>query len=1049
MNYGKYTEQLLKQYDLAINAYAQYIFVPVQHISTAQAFRTKEHLRLPPTENLFTIQEGDLWGGEWKNIWLNFDVALDSAYEGRQIWLIPHTGAKEILCFRDGAPCGIINSKHDFIGGNHAALFVAKCDGKTSYRMAMECYSGHYFPGTQPYENYGRDKADGPAQVDIGLEEERERNCPDNGEFQQKFSGIDVCVMNEKINRMVFDLLIVLQLARLPEENFMKRKAVRALKKAFPLFIQDPINHAVEELDECAEKLSAVLAEVLEKFQGEWDGSRGFVGLTGHSHMDTAWLWPVSETIRKCARTYSQALSLMERYPDYRFIQSSALHLWWMEEYYPAIFEGIKQRVAEGRYEPNGGVWVECDCNVTGAEAMVRQFLYGQRYTREKLGYTSDAFWLPDTFGYNAAIPQIMQKSGVQYFYTTKIAWNDLNKMGADTFIWRGLDGTEVLTHFNKMHCPPDVKCITSSIDEILDKTSNDSRLLAYGFGDGGGGPTYGMCEEWDRVKDLPGLPQMKSMSASDFMHHLEEKKDQYPVYDGELYLEMHRGTLTSIHDIKRNNRKAENALHNLEFLNAASGEKQHPDTEKLYKVLLKNQFHDILPGSSIQKVNEEAVAEMTALLGEITDTTKAYLGVPDEGKVSLVNATSFPWKAGDVLEAEGDVQIASALCQPYTDVMGKKRTALSGLTVPAYGAAAYEKGAAAEGKSPFLYSGNALSTPLYDVTFDECGYIASLTDKKTGREFRNPKGEPLGTLWMGENMPFNYDNWEISPSQEMKMQPVRKLISREKVSEGPVSLRIRSTYALSDRSTATVDTVFYAASPEIAYQMKVDWHDKHQLLKAGFDVAVKAAQMKNEIQFGYVERPTARNTSLEAAKFEVVNHKWSDLSDARGGAAILNDCKYGISCVGSDMRLTLMHSGCRPDPRGDAGVHEMSYALLPHEGPFNAENVIAPAYKFNLPLIVSETACDLPALFTLDAKHVICETMKCAEDEENAYVLRLYECEGVSEKCSLTLNGKIASVSETTMLEDEEKPLLCENGKVELQLHPFEVTTLLVRREK
>ncbi len=1047
MNYEKYTEKLLKQYDLGINAYARLIFQKVDHLSQVQAFRTRDHLRLPPQEGLFPLNEGDEWGGEWGNIWLSFDLSLTNAYAGKQIWLIPHTGATEILCFRDGAPCGIINSKNDFIGGNHSALFVGQCDGPVRHHMDLECYAGHFHPGTQPYENYGRDQAEQSAGVDIHNPEERARNCPNNGIFRRTFSGVDICVMDETINRMVFDVVIALQLARLPGNNFMQGKAVRALKKAFPHFIQDPLQHTRQELDESAKAVSAILADALEKFQGEYDGSRGYVGVIGHSHMDTAWLWPVSETIRKCARTYSQALSLMDRYPDYNFIQSSALHLSWMEEYYPAIFEGIRRRVQEGRYEPNGGVWVECDCNIAGSEAMVRQFFYGQKYTKEKLGYQSDAFWLPDTFGYNAAIPQIMRQSNVKYFYTTKISWNDLNPMGADTFIWRGLDGSEVLTHFNLMHCPPDVQNITRAVDTIVDKTTSDSRLLAYGFGDGGGGPTYGMLEQLQRVKDLPGLPQIKPQSASAFMRRLEKKRDDYPVYDGELYLEFHRGTLTSIHDIKRNNRKAENALHNLEFMNVLSGEKQNPETERLYKVLLKNQFHDILPGSSIQRVNEEAVAEMNGLLLEIGQETKKYCGLQESGVYSFANPTSFAWQENDVLELEGEMALDGLPCQNYTDVMGRACTALSGLSIPAYGAGSYPAGKAKKAESPFVLQGNHLSTPFYEIEFDDCGYIASLIEKETGREFCRPGGAPLGTLWMGENMPDTYDNWEIAPSQEMKMQPVRTLIAREVAADGSVEWRIRAQYALSKKSKATVDTIFYAVKPGVGYQMKVDWQDKHQLLKAGFDLNIRAGQMKNEIQFGHMDRPTTRNTSLDIAKFEVVNHKWTDLSDVRGGAAILNDCKYGISAVGSDLRLTLMHGGCRPDPRGDVGVHEMNYMLLPHNGPFNTQSVIAPAYKMNLPLIPAASRLDAPGLFTISNDHVICETVKCADAEENAFVLRLYECEGVPAKCTIAFPQNVSALYKTNFLEEIQSDLPLKENQAELQLRPFEICTLLVRR--
>ena len=288
MNYEKYTEKLLTQYKQAMDAYAQQIFIPMDHLSKVQSLCTKEHLRLPPAAGLSPIQEGDSWGGSWENIWLCFDLTLSEAYIGKKVWLVPHTGATEILGFLNGAPCGLINSKHDFVGGMHSALFIADCKEPASYQVALECYAGHFHPGTQPYGNYGRDQAEQEANVDLHNPEERARNCPNNGMFRHTFSGVDICIMDEDVNRLVFDLLTVLQLAQLPGENFIQGRAIRALKKAFPLFIQDPINHTLEEIDESARKVCAILGEALEKFMGEPDGSRGYVGVTGHSHMDTA-----------------------------------------------------------------------------------------------------------------------------------------------------------------------------------------------------------------------------------------------------------------------------------------------------------------------------------------------------------------------------------------------------------------------------------------------------------------------------------------------------------------------------------------------------------------------------------------------------------------------------------------------------------------------------------------------------------------------------------------------------------------------------------------
>lgn len=344
----------------------------------------------------------------------------------------------------------------------------------------------------------------------------------------------------------------------------------------------------------------------------------------------------VSETIRKCARTYSNVVRLMDQYPEYKFIQSSALHLDWMRRYYPSVFERIKKYVKEGRYEPNGGVWVECDCNITSGELMARQFLYGQLFTREYLGYTSDAFWLPDTFGYNGAIPQIMQESEVRYFYTTKMGWNDLTRFPFTTFKWKGIDGSTVLTHLHSIDTIPDVNDTDREIRSIQNKEYFEGRLFCFGHGDGGGGPTPAMLEKARRIMGVPGLPEAYYTTVSDFMKEIEQTADKLPTYTGELYLEMHRGTLTQMHDIKRTNRKCEFALRDMDYFNVLSGDPKNTRTDELYKTLLTNQFHDILPGTCYTGVTQNAVKENLAVIGEAGADRRRLRKGADRRKRSL-----------------------------------------------------------------------------------------------------------------------------------------------------------------------------------------------------------------------------------------------------------------------------------------------------------------------------------------------------------------------------------------------------------------------------
>ena len=1030
MNNRAYIERTYKKYDNAIDLYARRIFREIGRADAVLGYETKDHLRMAPDASAMKpIENGTVWGGEYGNLWLRTEFTVPAEYAGETLCAYPEANAAEVLCFKNGKPTGIINSKNNFIAGQHSVMFIdAAAKAGETISLAFECYAWHSCLGCFPMENYGADET-----------------TVNDAAFRKTYTGIRFLVMDREINDFVFDFCTVLQLARLPGENFVSMKAHEVLMEAFPYFIQD-LNQADDaEIHASCAKMREILAPALEKKEGG-DRSRGYVGVIGHSHMDTAWLWPVDETIRKCARTYSEVLTLMDMYPEYTFIQSSALHLDWMKEYYPTIFEGIKQKVAEGRYEPNGGVWVECDCNITGGEAMVRQFLYGQRFTEKELGYRSDAFWLPDTFGYNGAIPQIMQGSGVKYFYTTKMSWSDLNTFPEDTFIWRGIDGSEVITHLNRMHLMPDVPTLLGAVGEIRDKNSNDRRLAAYGYGDGGGGPTYGMLEYVKRVSDLPGLPEIKPTTVSGFMQELEARRDKLPLFDGELYLEFHRGTLTSMHEVKKNNRKTEIALHDMELFNVLSGDAVSEQRDPLYKTLLRNQFHDILPGTCIPKVYERTIPEMYKVIADADAETARFAAEMTENAdnvLSVYNTLSFD--RCDAVVLDGAYGVEGYEAQVYTDNEGKEKTVFSA-SLPAMEALTVKTTAPAKTASAFRADGNTLETPIYRVVFDENGYIASLFDKRANREIRNPKGAALGTLWCGEDMPTAYDNWEIEDDVFLKLLPVTELLSREVVSDGAVEYRVRTAYKVGRKSTAVIDTVFYANDARIDYEMKLDWDERHTLLKVGFDAAIRSAFFKNEIQFGHVDRPTTRNTALECAKFEVCNHKWSDLSETRYGVAVLNDCKYGISCEQSNLMLTLHKGGCRPDPVTDHGVHTMRYALLPHVGPFDADTVVKPAYAFNMPKRVFSGILNAPKLFSVSAPNVICEAVKNAEDVENAFVLRLYECERTGVSCEVAVPAA-KRVWLTNLLEEKQEELPVVDGKVALTFRAFEIKTLLIER--
>ena len=1010
----------------ALKIYEQMIYEPVFSLQNTEALFTTEHLRSVPESGFSPIKTGSEWGKEWENGWFRGSFTVPAELDGKCLHAISKCGGREQLFFVNGVPKGIFNTKNrDFIGGSHAAQFIKKVSAGEKIELAFECYAGHYDPNTDPYDDYF---------------------APDASQsFNYLFDGVDICTRNDGIFNLIFDIVELIGAFDHLTNSFASAKAKVALLEIaehLPLFPKD----ATEE--ETANGVREALAISRAFFSGGNSRVFGRVGVIGHSHMDTAWLWPVSETIRKCARTYANALHLMEQYPSYRFIQSSALHGQWMKDHYPDIFAEMKKRVSEGRYEPNGGVYVECDCNITSGELMIRQFLKGQQFTRDNFGYTSDSFWLPDTFGYNANIPQIMLGSEIRYFYTTKIFWNELNRFPFESFVWRGIDGSEVITHFNRTHCSPNICDCNAAVRDLSLKDSTDLRLVAYGFGDGGGGPTPGMIEASLRSASTEGMPEVESMTISDFGKELEKQKDKLPVYNDELYLELHRGTLTQMHDVKRKNRKAEYALRDMEYFAVISGNAYHPDSDRYLKTFLKNQFHDILPGTALKCVYDLFNKEMDEVIGFYRERSDAYAKelCKESGGVTLFNTLSFPRKDIAVIDSDGFA--GNYPSQRYTDLDGKEVLAVGGLSIPGFASEVIEfSDSPLTCDSPFSYDGQKLETPFATIVFDENGYISSFVDKATKRELRKPDGQPLGTFLFGEDVPQFYDNWDIERDVVRNLKPVHGFVSREIVSDGSVEIRLRSRFKISGETGIVQDLVCYSDIPRVDFETVIDWHSPHRLLKAAFDLDISAKTARSEIQFGSIERPTTENDSVEIAKFEVCNRNFTDISEPGFGASLLNDCKYGISVTGGNLRLSLHKGGTHPDYTGDSGRHKVTYSLLPHSGGFSAENVVRPAYELNVPIFASKGKADVKPLIETEKGNIIAESVKPAEDGSNAFVLRLYECEGTKTTTAVKINAPVSGAVYTNFLEDEKERLELSDGKLSLSFRPFEVKTIKISR--
>lgn len=1000
-----------------------------------QAFLTDgSHHEIPEAACFAPCEDGTIFQGEGIYCWFKGSYTVPETLDGQTLFIYPHIKGYEGMLWVDGKPYGnfaakIIQNSH---GNHYCDMLRRQVRGGETIEIALEYYANHHIRGTQPFK----------------VEAQKT--------YEIVYHPSDICVKDEELAAFYFDLKIANQMVQvLEKKSFRRAEFVRAMLGVHDIISYDFENEEQEVFREQIRRASQILRDVMKAGNSQ---SAPYAGLIGHSHMDTAWLWHRGETEKKCARTYANQMNLMDQYPEYTFVQSSAYHGDIIKRMYPALFEDMKKRVAEGRYEPNGGVWIECDCNIPSGEYMIRQFVWGQKFTRENFGYTSDAFWLPDTFGYSASLPQIMSGCRVRYFLTTKMAWNDTNVFPYDTFYWKGIDGSRVLVHFNRTHVWPDPQALSENLLEmgsntIKERVVSNRRLISYGFGDGGGGPEFGMIEMAERLKDLEGMPRTSHTTVSRFMQELEKGLTEPSTYNGELYLELHRGTLTNQHVIKRNNRKAEFALRDLEYVtvrNAIANQEEASaeEIDPLTGELLVNQFHDILPGTCIPRAHDEAIQAVSHIIQEAQSRTARLLAAGADGQggntVTVVNTLSFPRCGVLYLPFEGMYVEGGYRQQVTEDLEGNRKLAVLGVTIPAFGSRVLTMTTEyVEEESAFCAEDNVLETPFVRVTFDEKGYLASMVDRRNGRQLRG-EGYALNTFLVAEEVSLGWDNWDVDADYESKFRDCARLLSREVVACGAVEYRIRSSYQLSARSSLEQDMIFQADSPQVLFETRINWQDDHRFLKAAFDTSIHADYASHEVQFGYIRRVTNRNTSIEKAKFEVSNHKYTDLSETRYGAAVLNDCKYGISVKDSQMRLSLHKGGCMPDYRGDKGIHVCTYAFLPHMGSLSAKQVIWPAYQLNEPPLVVQGSLPMESLVSVGSDHVIVETIKPLEKKEKGFVLRLYEAEGADDVVTLGFGIPVRGVAEMNMLEE---PLEEHGAARELALHfrPFEIKTLKV----
>jgi alpha-mannosidase len=841
------------------------------------------------------------------------------------------------------------------------------------------------------------------------------------------------------------------------------------------------------------------LAEGLAALAAAGASNRARVTAVGHAHIDTAWMWTLAQTRRKIVRSWSTALRLMERYPNYHFVCSQPQHYRWIEEDEPDLYRQVVARIKEGRWEPAGAMWVEPDANLTSGESLVRQLMYGQRFLRERFAKTCGVLWLPDAFGYSGALPQLMRSAGVHTFVTIKLSWNTTNRMPHDTFRWRGLDGTEVLAYFmtagadwrplDYMEDPyPATRAAATyngnfSVKEVLgswvryrDKTLNTETLYAFGWGDGGGGPTEQMLEYADRLRAYPGLPAVSQGNAEQFLKRLGDRvlrDPRTPIWEGELYLEYHRGTYTSQARAKWDNRRADHLLRDAELWCAWAAVLGHANSSwnerltRCWEDVLLNQFHDILPGSSIGDVYKDQRRQHAAVIatagGVLAEAQDELVGQIDADIPALAIFNASPFARNETLEVRlppgtpsgvvlGSAPGHSVLTQSLPGGTDRRVVLVAGVTVPALGYTTIPliAGDVPPSRPDLTVSERVIENRFFRLELDDRGRFASLFDKRHSREVLAPGGGG-NRLLAFEDKPISYDAWDIDEFYTDKCREIDDVQSLQIIEAGPVRAGVEITRVFG-MSQIRQRILLHVDTPRIDIQTEIDWQQRQVLVKAAFPLAVHASQATYECAFGYVQRPTHRNTSWDAARFEVAGHQWADLSETGYGVSLLNDGKYGHDCLGNVLRLTLLKSAISPDPLADEGSHSFSYALFPHGRDWTIEDTVRAGVAFNMPvyarLVPGEGRLLPPArsLVTCDSAHAVVDTVKPAEDG-HGLIVRVYDCANRRGRVTLAFAHPIASAQPVTILEepDTATDLQITDDTLRFDLQPFQVRSFRV----
>ncbi len=988
-------------------------FCTDEHITQQQAL---EHAGYAP------IPEGTAWGKEWEYLWLKAEIILPPEAEGQPIVLNLNPGGETTL-FVNGASFGTYRAGWVLIPHHFMVDNILTESGKPGerYLLQAEAYAGHFYPN-------GKIAYCGTGPVLPGTYTD-----PLEGKLRTAMGKNTFGVWNEAAYQLWVDVRALTEIMEcLPESSLRAAKIGKALEK-FTLAVdfEQPLEGRLADY----EKGRAILQEALSCVNGSTTPT--FYGI-GNAHLDVVWLWPLAETERKVARTFAAQLRLIEKYPGYKFLQSQPQTYAFCQQYYPELFERIKAAIRTGGWVAEGGMWVEPDTNMTSGESLVRQLIHGMRYFREELGVNCEILWLPDTFGYTAALPQILKSCGIKYLVTQKIFWsyNGGEQFPYHYFTWRGMDGSEIVSYLPTNYTyTTNPKQLIDVWEKRVQKDGLDKFLLPFGYGDGGGGPCRDHIEFALREKDLEGCPKLEMAHPRKIFEDLEAEGGPENTYVGELYFTCHRGVYTSQASVKKGNRKAELALREAEMWGAVALQDgfsfPYAQWDADWKTVLLNQFHDILPGSSIAQIYKKAKQQHDAVI---------------EAQTALASSAAG-WIAG-----AGDTELVfNSLSWDRDTVVKRSDGRYARVTVPACGYAPARDSGLAPEEAVRVSSdaeGAVLQNSKVKAVFDKNGELISFLLLESGREFA---AGSMNRLLLYKDVPRVFDAWDIDRPYEQQFVESGRCTGMRVVEDTPYRCALEIKREIGN-SALTQIVSLESGSIRVEFDTTVEWHELHRLLKVSFPVDVAATEAVNEMQFGYVKRPTHRSRAYEKDRFEVCNHRYTALCDEGHGAAVLNDCKYGVSMLDNAINLTLLRAAASPEMAADNGTHHFTYAFTAWEGSLLDSPVVREGYELNVPPVRLSGQDGSRSFFSLQGgENIVIDTVKPAEDQSGDIVLRLYESKHADTRCTLRWDLPVESACLCNMLEETDgcQPLPTAGNGAALHFRPFEVKTVRLRLAK